>query len=278
MRLGPETGFNPEDLDIDHRLPGVAARFVELILPRPLGNSFNAFGIREELAGSAKAVLISRMAMKFKYPGGDIAFVTSIWLLAIPLGISLGLAQGHFAWYVVVAVLVGLVACGMWFQSAAAGYVFGGVNVLMAVIGLLGLLLGGLSLRDSARVAYVIYSAWVAIAWARNQEEVIGDLYYSPENWERAQEQFKLRGLDPQRPYLVAARRGLLLGSGIGAILGAITDSIILYYCLKSPSEAFAGNAPILVFTVFGIGPIVIGGLVCAAGFAVARVVRNRLG
>jgi hypothetical protein len=55
-----------------------------------------------------------------------------------------------------------------------------------------------------------------------------------------------------------------------------ITDSFILYHYLKSPAQAFAGEAPLLVFTIFGIGPIVIGGLICAAGFAVAKAVQNR--
>jgi hypothetical protein len=202
--------------------------------------------------------------VKLKYPGIDVALTTAIWVFIVPLGIFVGVSQGNFPWYVIGAIFIGLAATGMWFQISTAGYAFGVANILLSIIGFVTMFMEDLSVKNYARLTFTAYSAYVAIAWSLKQEELIDEPYAWPDT------------VPKDRPCISAAKRGLLVGASVGVILGAITDSIILVHFLKSPSNAFGSDAPILVFVIFGIGPVVVGGLICSVGFAVAKAIQVR--
>ena len=106
--------------------------------------------------------------MKFKYPGFDVAIVTAIWIAILPLGIMVGFSLGYFPWYVYAGMFTGLCAVGMWFQIKTAGYVFAGVNILLSIVGILGIVLGGFSGKVLVQTVFKIYSAVVAIGWVRD--------------------------------------------------------------------------------------------------------------
>lgn len=216
--------------------------------------------------------------MRFKYPGGIVALVTSIWIIVPFLGIAVAFNLGHFPWYIVAGIVTGLAAIGMWFQVRAAGFVFGCVNILLSVVGLLVLLLDRFSLTLCLRVAVTIYTAYVAFSWTRNSQQVDKDPFQSPEGVGHRTKQIELdEHVAARRPVVAAAKRGMIIGAVIGAVLGAITDLILVAYFLKSPPDTmlFENDSPLLILAIFGIGPVLIGGLACTFGFALGAALRS---
>ncbi len=110
--------------------------------------------------------------MQFKYPGLDAAIVTCLWIAAIPLSIWVAIDLGYVPWYVVASSVTGFAALGMWFRLIPAGYIFAIVNILLSVVGVLGMLLNGYSLHLLARAVFNAYSAYVALVWARSDEDL----------------------------------------------------------------------------------------------------------
>ena len=109
--------------------------------------------------------------MAYKFPGGDVAFCTAIWILVAVVGIWMSITAGHFPWYIAVCVVTGIAGLGMWFQSRSAGYIFGTVNALLTIIGIIGLLTAGFSLTLAARVAGTMYATWIAFHWAATVDD-----------------------------------------------------------------------------------------------------------
>ena len=109
--------------------------------------------------------------MAYKYPGGDVAFCTAIWILLAVAGIWMGITAGRFPWYIAAGVVTGIAGLGMWFQIRSAGYIFGTVNALLTIIGIIGLFMGGFSLKFAARVAGTMYATWIAFRWAATVDD-----------------------------------------------------------------------------------------------------------
>ena len=109
--------------------------------------------------------------MAFRFPGVDVALCTVTWILLAVAGIYFGITEGHFPGYIAVAVLIGIAGLGMWFQVRSAGYLFGAVNAILAILGLLGMLKVGFSIKSAVRLAGMIYAAWIAFEWAANKNK-----------------------------------------------------------------------------------------------------------
>lgn len=107
--------------------------------------------------------------MGFRYPGGDVATCTVLWIVIAAGAVWLGVTSGDFPWYFAACTLTGAAGAAMWFQVRAAGYIFGGINALFAVIGILGLFVMPFSWGHLARLAGALYASSTAILWAMNE-------------------------------------------------------------------------------------------------------------
>ncbi len=106
--------------------------------------------------------------MELKYPGGDLALSTGVWILMGVACIWLGIHKGQMAWYLYAVIITACFALGIWFQIRSAGYAFMFVNILLAVIGTLGLLLNGVSVKPIVKIIGHVYCVWHSLDWARN--------------------------------------------------------------------------------------------------------------
>ena len=111
------------------------------------------------------------LAVKFKYPGFDVAFCTGIWIIFGIMAICIAPTMGRIPWYFIAVIVTAIPALGMWFQLRFAGYVFGSINGFLALIGILAILLGGFSTYTCLRVAAVAATAWISFRWALGLED-----------------------------------------------------------------------------------------------------------
>lgn len=108
--------------------------------------------------------------MAYKFPGEDVALSTALWILLAAGGIYYGISAGHFPWYIAVCVLNGIAGLGMWFQVRLAGFIFGGINALLASIGLFAIVSGGFTLKIAVQVAAMLFAAWTAYDWVSRKD------------------------------------------------------------------------------------------------------------
>lgn len=108
--------------------------------------------------------------MKFEYPGSDVALCTSIWILLGAVSVWMGIQMGHLPWYMILAAHVAILAIGMWFRIRFAGYAFGTVNLLLALMGIVAVIAlpGSRSLKVCSRIIGNLYAGWIAIEWANH--------------------------------------------------------------------------------------------------------------
>ncbi len=109
--------------------------------------------------------------MKFEYPGSDVAFWTGIWIALGGFAIWIQITSGEMPWFMGLCLVIGMFGLGMWFRLRSAGYVFGIITLLLAVIGLFGLFWLGFSWKKLMHVGGNFYSAWAAYEWLKKTRD-----------------------------------------------------------------------------------------------------------
>ncbi len=109
--------------------------------------------------------------MAFKFPGLDVALFTVLWIVLGGFGVWQVATVGSVPWYLAVCIVTGLAALGMWFQVPSAGYIFGSINVLLTLIGLLGLVFSGFEIKLLFKVITTTAAAITAFQWAAAVED-----------------------------------------------------------------------------------------------------------
>ena len=210
--------------------------------------------------------------MRFRYPGLSVALVTSFWILTIPLGIWVAFSLGYLPWYIIAAIVTGQCAMGIWFQIRSAGYVFGGINILLSIVGLVVLFLEGFSLWLCLRIAATTYTAIISMAWAQRCQLRQEIPIYSPRHSD-----LKIKGhIEKKSPLVAAGKRGVILGASIGLVLGVVTDVILVNYFLQTPPDPmFPGiDSELAILVIFGIGPALLGAIACSSGFVLGAALK----